>query len=144
MAEVMEREVFVREYPLYELAGVEYEVKPSSAFSFNDMTELGKVQDEATELLEEARREDALNEDGDVDTTNSKYALRIIEINLKRLVIHLQNMVDVDYLKELGADEIRDFEDFLSNEDEVKEESRKQKQDQLKQKRLIRQKKRSG
>ena len=133
-----------REYPVFNLAGTDYPVKPSSTFSFNDLSELGGIQDKATALLEEAREAGHLNEDGDIDTSNSTYALRIVEINLERLVIHLQHQVDVEYLKELGADEIQDFEDFLANEDDVRDESRKRNQDSMKSKKLIRDRKRGG
>ena len=134
------RDVFVKDLPSYNLMGMDITVKPASSFSFQDMTELGVIQDEAADLLKQATDEGALDENGDIDTTVAKYALAGLELNLKRIGIHIQHVLDLDELKQVPADEIRDLEDFLSSKDEEKEDLRAQKNDKRQQKRLMRQK----
>jgi hypothetical protein len=138
---VSERDVFVNELPVYELMGMNYHVKPASSFSFNDMVVLGRIQDEAGEMLQQAKDEGSVTEDGEIDTSVAKYAIAGLELNLKRIGIHLQDALTLEELKDIPSDEIRSLEDFLSSQDEEKEEKRKVDQDKRKQKKALRQRK---
>ena len=64
-------------------------------------------------ILEQARSDGKIDEEGNIDSTSVKYTLPWIEATYRILVIHFQNAITVDDLKNLDADEIAEIRIFL-------------------------------
>ena len=142
------KEVFVPNRPKYVLSGTEYEIKLSSSFNFNEMTEFGAIQDMMESVLDEARENGDIDEEGNPNINRVKYALPLADANLQRLQMHLQKQITLEEMKEIDGEEIRLFQIFLTEQDEARMaemENQERKQESMReQRKVLQQKTNSG
>ena len=138
------REAFVPTRLKYTINEVEYEIKLTSSFNFNELTKLAEIEDDMQQILDTAKEEGAVDEEGNLDMTRVKFALPFVNATLRVIQIHFQNAITLEELQALDADQIADVRDFLEEEQERIANEQAKKADQKEQKKLIEQKKNNG
>ena len=147
------KEVFAAQRHTLKLAGRDVSVKLGTSFNFEEVAEMGSVQADMDELLEQAREEGAVDENGDVDMSNVKYSIKFLEGQLKILHMHVRDEDGFtwDEMKKIPADELNKLRYFLdvteedkADEMEAERDKRAQERDKKQQQRLIKQKKSTG
>ena len=138
------RDAFVPTRLKYTINEVEYEVKLTSSFNFNELTKLAEIEDDMQQILETAKEDGAVDEEGNLDMTRVKFALPFVNATLRVIQIHFQNAITLEELQALDADQIADTRDFLEEEQERIANEQAKKADQKEQKKLIEQKKSNG
>ena len=138
------REAFVPTRLKYSLNDVDHEIKLTSSFNFNELAKLAEIEDDMQVILDTAREEGAVDEEGELDMTRVKFALPFVEATLRVLEIHFQGTVTLEEFKELDADEIAEIRFLLEENQELVTNERAKEADQKAQKQLIETKKSSG
>ena len=138
------RDAFVPTRLKYTINDVEYEIKLTSSFNFNELTKLAEIEDDMQEILDTAKEEGAVDEEGELDMTRVKFALPFVNATLRVIQIHFQNAITLEELQVLDADQIADVRDFLEEEQEKIANEQAKRADQKEQKKLIEQKKSNG
>ena len=135
------KEVFTSPRHMLPIAGREVDVKLGSSFNFNEVAEMGSIQEEMDVVLEEAREAGAVNEDGEVDMTNVKYSIRFLEYQLRVLHMHIRDFFTWEEMKLLPANELEELRYFLDTMEQDRVDEIAERRDKKKQQRLISQKK---
>ena len=134
------KKAFVPIRPIYTLGEKDYELKLTSSFNFHELTQVAQVEEDMEGILEQARSDGKIDEEGNIDSTSVKYTLPWIEATYRILVIHFQNAITVDDLKNLDADEIAEIRIFLEAAQMKVQAEREKRQGLMEQKAVLDQK----